>query len=354
MHRRGHRQRHDVERRQNGDGVERQPHPAERAEPGALFDCPACDTSFTIPALASASPSPDLHAGAAHLVPTHPSEVNAAWSAGLGLALACLFYGAVVWPLRESYFGELFTARGWVPYAITFFAAWSFVILAAKLAMLRRQMRSLSLDALPRSLGETIDRTNLPVFDDYAANLARAHADSLLLTRVSGALRQFRSRPVDQIATNLANQAEADALAVEGSYALVRVFVWAIPIFGFIGTVIGIGAAVSGFSDSVAAAVDLAVMQESIGSVTTGLGVAFDTTLLALVVSVLIMLPASALQKAEEDIVLRIDRYCRDHLLTRLRVEHASAAPPEAPKLHDAIAELGAAVRALERKLEDR
>jgi len=52
--------------------------------------------------------------------------------------------------------------------------------------------------------------------------------------------------------------------------------------------------------------------------VTSGLGVAFDTTLLALVMSLFIMFPTSSLQKAEEDFLASIDDYCALHLVRRL------------------------------------
>jgi hypothetical protein len=75
---------------------------------------------------------------------------------------------------------------------------------------------------------------------------------------------------------------------------------------------------VGGFSDSVSAAADLEVMKDSIGTVTTGLGIAFDTTLLALVMSLFIMFPTSSLQKAEEDHLARVDEYCQSDLVARL------------------------------------
>ncbi len=80
----------------------------------------------------------------------------------------------------------------------------------------------------------------------------------------------------------------------------------------------GIGDAVGGFSESVGAAVDIEVMKESIGNVTSGLGVAFDTTLLALVMSILIMFPSSSLQKAEDDYLAAVEDYCDEQLMRRL------------------------------------
>ena len=49
-------------------------------------------------------------------------------------------------------------------------------------------------------------------------------------------------------------ESAADEGRVDASYALVRVFVWAVPTLGFIGTVLGLGAAVGGFSESLEAA----------------------------------------------------------------------------------------------------
>jgi len=116
---------------------------------------------------------------------------------------------------------------------------------------------------------------------------------------------------------------------------MVRVFIWAIPILGFIGTVMGIGASVGGFSESVASAGDLEVMKDSIGTVTTGLGVAFDTTLLALVMSIFIMFPTSSLQKAEQDFLAAVEDYCRQHMIPRL--DDGGVADPSDPPSDEAL-----------------
>jgi biopolymer transport protein ExbB/TolQ len=127
----------------------------------------------------------------------------------------------------------------------------------------------------------------------------------------------------------------------------VRVFVWAVPTLGFIGTVIGIGAAVGGFSDTLEAASSIEGMKASIGSVTGGLGVAFDTTLLALVMSILIMFPANAVQRIEEGLLSAIDDYCAEHLVQKLEDEaSAPAGDPADERLLDALtARIVAALR---------
>ncbi len=107
------------------------------------------------------------------------------------------------------------------------------------------------------------------------------------------------------------------------SYTLLKTFIWAIPILGFIGTVQGLGSAVGGFGAGLDQATDISVIKDSLTSITVGLAVAFDTTLVALVMSVILMFPMSSMQKSEEDLLSRIDDYCADHLLKRLRERHS-------------------------------
>jgi hypothetical protein len=57
------------------------------------------------------------------------------------------------------------------------------------------------------------------------------------------------------------------------------------------------------------------------------LGVAFDTTLVALIMSLMLKFPASSLQKAEEDLLNWVDEYCNENLLKRLKDEGGEPVP---------------------------
>ena len=236
-------------------------------------------------------------------------------AAALGVTL--LFYLALQ-PFPDSTLNALFTQRGWVPYGISFLSAWAGVMLVVKFRLLGEQRRALQLDLLPRSLGERINPDNVGAFIEHLDGQPIASGNPLCQRIRRGLLHFSARRDASQLVAQLGGQAQADADALESSYTLVRVFIWAVPILGFIGTVIGIGAAVGGFSESVGAAVDIDVMKESIGNVTGGLGIAFDTTLIALVMSILIMFPASSLQKAEEDFLAAVEDYTDEQLVVRL------------------------------------
>jgi biopolymer transport protein ExbB/TolQ len=307
----------------------------------------ACDRSFAIAPFQASLRDRARAAFAAFAPATRPesnlapTEVGLAASGLAGLAATALFYAIVVSPLEGTYFGALFADRGWVPYVIALMAAWSAVILVMKYRLVNRQESAFTIDLLPTSVGERIELANVEAFIRHVDSQAESAPPSFLPLRLTRALQYFRARgSVREVVDQLGQQALSDSEAVDASYTLVRTFIWAIPILGFIGTVLGIGAAVSGFSESVAAAADLNLMKQSIGSVTTGLGVAFDTTLLALVMSILVMFPASWLQKTERSVLTRVDDYCEEHLIRRLVQAGGDEHGPETAAMTQGLREL--------------
>jgi len=104
-------------------------------------------------------------------------------------------------------------------------------------------------------------------------------------------------------------------LAQQSSYALPRVIVWSIPVMGFIGTVMGIGESVSGFQGFLSKADDIDVLREGLVNVTSGLGTAFDTTFLALTISVIVVLPLTIVERIEQQLLTRIDLTLRKEVL---------------------------------------
>jgi hypothetical protein len=246
------------------------------------------------------------------------------------LLTVAFYLGLVGGPLGDSFISQLFSERGWVPYVITYLAVWCGVLLVAKYRRLSQRQRILQLDLLPESIAPRITVEACGPLLAYLQALPGIDPGDLLSRRISMALEYFRARgSVIETIDRLRLQSDRDEGTVDSSYTMLRAFIWAIPILGFIGTVLGIGQSVGGFSESVSAAADLEVMKDSIGVVTSGLGIAFDTTLLALVVSIFIMLPTSSLQKAEEDYLALVDDYCQRHLVVRLEQKSSMQLGPE-------------------------
>jgi biopolymer transport protein ExbB/TolQ len=295
--------------------------PAAADHAGKALDAekPATPPAFGLSSPAPKTKRPRDNRGAPAEIPSWPAAL-------VGFAATGLFYG-LLYMLPATGFSVLFTDRGWVPYVITLISVWALLLLGAKLLRLQSERSILGQNLIAVAADGRLgpDDTE-PALAALRAEPTRI-ADSFLARRLERALRHFQSRRrAVELVEFLATESRADEGRVEASYGLVRVFVWAVPTLGFIGTVLGIGAAVAGFSATLDAASSLDGMKESIGLVTGGLGVAFDTTLLALVMSILIMFPASAIQRREEAFLDEVDDYCAEHLIPRLRDESTAKA----------------------------
>lgn len=205
-------------------------------------------------------------------------------------------------------------------FAEVILATWAGAILFIKSRKLSAQRDSMFFDLLPESISTDITPSTVDAFIAHIRKLPVKSSESFLVNRVLRGLEHFGILgDSGEVAGRLATQSEIDGNAVSSSYALVKVFVWAIPILGFIGTVQGIGQAVGAFSATMSSAGDISALKDSFGTVTSGLGTAFDTTLLALVLSIFIMFPMSSIQKAEQGLLNWVDEYCNENLLKRIR-----------------------------------
>ncbi|VAX41508.1 probable biopolymer transport protein [hydrothermal vent metagenome] len=95
--------------------------------------------------------------------------------------------------------------------------------------------------------------------------------------------------------------AELAAERLHGSFALVRTITWAVPILGFLGTVIGITIAIANVTPE--------QLDSSLGNVTGGLAVAFDTTALALAMSLVIVFSSFLAERNEQNILSRVEAF---------------------------------------------
>jgi biopolymer transport protein ExbB/TolQ len=266
------------------------------------------------------------------------TNVSLLVSAGIGAILSIIFL-LCMWPLKSTYFGDLFLDRGWVPFFLVFLLFWSSAILFLKSSKSRKQRSSMLFDLLPTEIGEEINEDNVETFVDYVRSLPSESSRSFLINRVLRGLEHYRvRRSSSEVANMLSSQSDIDANAVDSSYTIVKVFIWAIPILGFIGTVLGISDAVGNFDSAINASdVTTAELTQSLSGITGGLSTAFDTTLVALVMSLIVMFPTSSMQKTEEDLLNWVDEYCNENLLKRL----ADAGPKARP-----LGEMGEGVRA--------
>ncbi len=100
----------------------------------------------------------------------------------------------------------------------------------------------------------------------------------------------------------------------EESYLIPRFISWAVPILGFIGTVLGISLAADGIRNIVGSQAGLSGLSSDLGAAIAPLGIAFDTTLIALSLSVVLTLIQTLVQRAEESALVEMeDRVRKDY-----------------------------------------
>jgi biopolymer transport protein ExbB/TolQ len=253
-------------------------------------------------------------------------------------------------PFADGYLGTLLLKRGWMQYASVFLAWTALAMLGARAFGAFRAWSDLRRAPRLPELGHN-ELAHPARMADLRDRLARLGGDAAL--RRARALNAFVSAGSREGAARVAEDDTAQAeAALDGAYSVPRVLVWAIPLFGFIGTVVGISAAVAGFSGFLQTAEEIEQIKTGIGGVTTGLAVAFDTTLLALALSVAVMLPLVLLERMERRLVLALDADTMDAVLTRLPEGDATRGIDEAAVRRAVDAALAAALPSPQALLE--
>ena len=101
-------------------------------------------------------------------------------------------------------------------------------------------------------------------------------------------------------------------------YNMLRYLAWLLPTLGFIGTLIGISLALAG-AGTLPDLEDRAALESWINALTANLGVAFYTTLVALMLSAVLVFLTSIASGREERALNETGQYCLDNLISRLR-----------------------------------
>jgi len=137
-----------------------------------------------------------------------------------------------------------------------------------------------------------------------------AYAENSSMSTWINCLRRYKNTQNVQHASNaITDNVEILAAQLESGNSMIRYFIWAIPSIGFIGTVRGIGSALAKAEEAVAG--DISGMVDK-------LGVAFNSTLVSLVISIILMYLLHVLNNRQDEMVINTQKNCEKHLLTQL------------------------------------
>ncbi|GBD37476.1 hypothetical protein HRbin36_02610 [bacterium HR36] len=253
------------------------------------------------------------------------------------LVLAVLLVGAIclpLWPLgsagREA---ALFTPErlgrmflGWEQAGEYVCFVWAGFILLQHYLYIWRQRQAFGLNWLPT---ERYQRILPEDADDFLRRTEELNRQRYVLgTLLSLALERFQRTQSSQEASEvIRSRATIEGERLDNALSTVHYLAWAIPALGFVGTVRGISMALAGApalgtdSDQVASA-----LQNFLTHTSYSLAIAFDTTFVALLLSLVLLLLLHWVQRTQEDFVLDCQQYVLENLVTRLYVLQTVAA----------------------------
>jgi len=189
---------------------------------------------------------------------------------------------------------------------------WALAILSYKGRAVYLQQKLLERDLLglpedmPIGIEDTRDLAN------RLQSLPGQERESLLPRALLTAIERFAAtRNVQDVSTSARAVCDSEGERLESELSIIRYIAWAIPSVGFIGTVRGIGDALGQAHRAV---------EGDITGVTASLGVAFNSTFIALVISIVLMFFIHHLQLMQERLVLDSERYADQWMVRRLKV----------------------------------
>lgn len=257
------------------------------------------------------------------------TDVNLTLTFFLAILLFLVFYLPQL-HYRSLPITSIFLARGVTPFFIIFFSCWSLAILFIKWRKVLLQQKALTLMVVPQTAGFELTKDTAKNILSRMYGLVDDPRHFVLLNRIERALANLRNiGMISDVSEVLRVQAQNDEDQMESSYALIRGFVWAIPVLGFIGTVLGLSQAIGSFGTVLMKSEGIEYLKTSLQQITSGLAVAFDTTLIALVAALCIQLMMIGLKKKEESFLDGCNDYCHANIISKLRLS-----PPEGSHLN--------------------
>lgn len=283
-----------------------------------------------------------------------PHALATSWmlsSIGLGLVLYALIValftvlrraGVDNWVFTFTY--ERLFMRGSIPHIMTIGLTVGLSLLLIRLPLLRREFNRLKawsaqLEAPAAATGNVLQA--VPGGKANKHTLVDQTIHQIFVRSTTAENRAEMDGVVDQIAS-------VERRKLDASHVPVRYLIWLIPTLGFLGTVLGISLAVSGFSEVITQSGGQADVNANLIEICNELGVAFDTTFVALIYSSLIALLMAYVDRYELGLLNAIDEFyalrIRPRLVFAPRPDGVSAAEADGAMAYTGAATGGSVV----------
>ncbi len=188
---------------------------------------------------------------------------------------------------------------------------WALAIMGYKTVNILNERKLLDVDLVPVAEGMRILPEDTREFARQVQALPEDNKQMLLPRALLNALHRFSStRNIQDVASSTHTICESEAERLESELSMIRYISWAIPSIGFIGTVRGIGEALAQADQA---------LQGNLAGVTLSLGVTFNSTFIALLISIFLMFLVHQLQLLQERLVFDSENYCDLKLIRHMR-----------------------------------
>jgi biopolymer transport protein ExbB/TolQ len=189
---------------------------------------------------------------------------------------------------------------------------WASLILLSRYVELRRQRRAFALPLLPTEEGARVLHEDARRLQRELDAVVGRRGPFILANLIRVTLGKYASSRSSQgLGETVKSQAEVDQGRLVATMSTVHYLAWAIPALGFLGTVRGLAGSLTmtGHVDQ--------DTQTFIEQATRHLTVAFDCTLVALALSLVVMFLVHSVQRDEESLLIDCQQYCLEHLVNR-------------------------------------
>ena len=293
-------------------------------------------------------PSEERAATASHLKVEFPPEERATtavsiWGVLLGSVLLTAGFFFLLYPLgydgkpgsskyfiRELMMGYSTISWERVVFQFTTFMmfALSVMVVVLKFNKLKRENKILETDIVPQNLNMRDVPALIKVHSEIMAH-PQLHKRVSLMRMARILSMWINTGDMARTQAYAKQESEMDIYSSDATYKANRLYIWAMPLLGFVGTVYGVSYGIGGFAEFLKGKVTSEMIKVQVGGITEGLAVAFYCTLLGLVTAGIAAFPSLAAERKEEEVIGGVDEYVEDRLLSRMPSTNEGALPTD-------------------------
>jgi biopolymer transport protein ExbB/TolQ len=186
---------------------------------------------------------------------------------------------------------------------------WSFFEVREKLKVIDRERKAFKMNLIPTSEKHIFMPSDINALKFKLIEFDRKEK-YILSDVLKKACTKFKtSGSLSELIDIVSIQIEVSQEKAEGDQSIIRYLTWVIPSVGFVGTVIGISQAL------------IIANSGDMDRITALLGVAFDTTLVALVLSIIIMWFVHKLQEETDRFHSDLKEFVIDNLINKIETQ---------------------------------